>query len=70
MYVNKEELETLTAMEEKIDEAWNIIGDCIPKSIIIGHDLRGEFKSFAYDLQTLSKKAAKLRSAYEENLNK
>ena len=70
MYVNREELETLRAIEEKIDEAWNIIDACIPKSIIVGHDLRGEFKEFAYDLQTLSKKAAKLSSVYEEKLNK
>lgn len=70
MYVNKEELEVLRAMEEKIDEAWNIIGDCIPKSIIVGHDLRGEFRAFENHLQTISKKAAKLRSVYEDNLNK
>lgn len=68
--VNKEELKTLKDMEEKINEAWNIISDCVPNSIIVGHNLRGEFKAFAYGLQTLSKKATKLRSAYEENLNK
>lgn len=67
---NKEEMETIQSMEEKIDEAWSIISDCVPNSIIVGHDLRGEFKRFAADLQVLSKRAAKLREAYWEVLNK
>lgn len=67
---NKDEYETLKDMEEKIDEAWSIISDCVPNSIIVGHDLSGEFKAFAYDLQTISKRAAKLREVYWEILNK
>jgi hypothetical protein len=70
LYINKAEHETLEALEDGVDTIWNMASDMKQncKSMIIGHDVKGEISAIEDYLKTASQKILSLKLAYEKEL--
>ncbi|NFT07802.1 hypothetical protein FDF26_12145 [Clostridium botulinum] len=72
LYVEKEECNKLQDVEDNIDIIRNIVYymsvNC--KSMIVGHDIQGEYREIEHYLKIASQKTRKLKLAMEKELER